>query len=343
MRGHIFVTDANIFPVVRDNGFYGVGVKGIPPTPPGLFRENLRFPKKPYASMIGDTLATRPGDIVFLYERGRGFHGVYRVVGKPFFDPTPIGCVDTTWLIRVEIECANYFPKPVPEEYMFSSCDYESRFWVWFYWEVQGARGVNALDPDATEALIELLVKVNGRAMEKPGTIRPYPSPNKAGILLPPGEEGKVPLGDVLRAWIVANIDDDSREDLREIFGHAGEIESFANNVPYQVTRKSIDILCYHRNSTYTTVRIRYKFSVAELKRDSAGQKDVHQVGGYCKWVAGRLAGSEIQIVQPILIAYRFTRGAITKVRNCDFGGGRISLFRYRFRKGDIVFERVKY
>jgi len=45
---------------------------------------------------------------------------------------------------------------------------------------------------------------------------------------------------------------------------------------------------------------LRYKFSVVELKRDIANDMDVSQVIEYSKWVAGRLAGSEIETVQPI-------------------------------------------
>ena len=343
MRAHVFITDKNTFPVVRDNSFWGVGVKGIPNTLEGVIGENLRNGKKPYLGMIADILGTRIGDIVFLYERQVGFHGIYKIASKPFFDPTPIGCVDETWPIRVEIECLNYFQQPVPEDYLFSTKEYESKFWGWFYRKIQGARGINTINPEATEALIELLVKINGNAINKPSQIKPYPSKSVTEISLPLNQDGKVYLEDILRAWLIREIDNTSREDLRKIFGPVEDLEWFANNVPYHVTRKNIDILCYHKNVKYTSFPLRYKFSVVELKRDTANDKDVSQVIEYSKWVAGRLAGSEIETVQPILIAFDFNEGAKLKARNSDFSERGVSFFKYEVKNRDIKFEKVDY
>ncbi|MEW6621116.1 MAG: hypothetical protein AB1422_17590 [bacterium] len=339
MRAHVFITDENTFPVVRDNSFWGVGIKGIPNTLNEVVEENLKNGKKPYFGMIGDILGTRVGDIVFLYERQVGFHGIYKIVSEPFFDSTPIGCVGETWPIRVEIELLNYFSQPVPEDYLFSTKEYESKFWGWFYRKIQGARGINTINPEATEALIELLVKINGNAINKPSQVNPYPSNNKNKILLPLEQDGKVYLEDILRAWLIANIDDPKREDLRKIFGPNEDLEWFANNVPYHVTRKNIDILCYHKNIKYTGFPLRYKFSVVELKRDTADDKDVSQVIEYSKWVAGRLAGSEIETIQPILIAFDFNGRAKQKARNSDFSERGILFIKYEVENRDIKFE----
>jgi hypothetical protein len=340
MKAHVFITDKDTFPVVRDNSFWGVGIEGIPNTFDKVIKENLKNGRKPYFKMIGDMLGTRVGDIVFLYERQIGFHGIYKIIGKPFFDPTPIGCVDETWPIRVRIECLNYFPEPVPEDYLFSTKEYESRFWGWFYRKIQGARGINTINPEATEALIELLVKINGNAMNKPSQIKPYSSKNMSKIILPLDQNGKVYLEDVLRAWLIANIDNSNRKDLREIFGPVEDLEWFANNIPYHVTRKNIDILCYHRNIKYTGFPLRYKFSVVELKRDIADDKDVSQVIEYSKWVAGRLAGSEIETVQPILIAFDFNDRAKEKAKNSDFSDRGITFIRYEVRNNEIEFNK---
>jgi len=341
MRAHVFITDKDTFPIVRDNSFWGVGIRGIPDSFDKVIEENLKSGKKPYIGMIGDMLALRVGDIVFLYERQVGFHGTYRITSEPFFDSTPIGCVDETWPIRVEIECLNYFPHPVHEDYLFSTKEYESKFWAWFYRKIQGPRGVNTLNPEAAEALTELLVKINGNTINKPSQIKPYPSKNKMRITLPLGRSGSVYLEDILRAWLIANIDAPKRKDLREIFGPTEDLEWFANNVPYHVTRKNIDILCYHKNIKYTAFPLRYKFSVVELKRDTADDKDVSQVVEYSKWVAGRLAGSEIETVQPILIAFDFNERAKQKAKNSDFSDRGIAFFKYKVENGDLRFERV--
>ncbi|OIP26038.1 MAG: hypothetical protein AUK39_05565 [Dehalococcoidia bacterium CG2_30_46_19] len=336
MRAHVFITDERTFPVVRDNNFYGVGVKGIPVSLGGLISENLKNPRKPYFAMVGDVLGTRIGDIVFLYERQVGFHGIYRIASEPFFDPTPIGCVDETWPLRVEMECLNYFVEPVPEDYLFSTKEYEAKFWGWFYRKIQGARGVNTINPEAAEALIELLVKVNGNAINRPTQIKPYPSKNKIKIALPLDQDGKVYLEDILRAWLIKNIDNPNRSDLREVFGPVEDLEWFANNIPYHVTRKNIDTLSYHKNMKYTGLPLRYKFSVVELKRDLADAKAVSQVINYSKWVAGRLANSEIEAVQPILVAYNFKREAIIKAKNSDFSDKGITFVKYEVKHNDI-------
>jgi len=336
MRAHVFITDEKTWPVVRDNSFYGVGVKGIPDSLGGLISENLKNPRKPYFGMIGDILGTRIGDIAFLYERQKGFHGIFRVSSDPFFDPTPIGCVGETWPIRLGIECLNYFTEPVPEDYLFSTKEYEAKFWGWFYRKVQGARGVNTINPEAAEALIELLVKINWNAKSKPAQIKPYPSKNRTKIALPLDQDGKVYLEDILRAWLIRNIDNPNRSDLREVFGPVEDLEWFANNVPYHVTRKNIDILCYHKNMKYTGLPLRYKFSVVELKRDTADDESVSQLIEYSKWVGGRLAGSEIETVQPILIAFEFNERAKDKGRNSDFSDKRIIFIKYEVKQNDI-------
>jgi hypothetical protein len=346
MRAHVFITDSKTFPVARDNSFWGVGIKGIPNRFDDVIRENLRNGKKPYFGMIADMLGTRINDIVFLYERQVGFHGIYKIISKPFFDPTPIGCIDETWPIRVKIECISYFPKPVPEDYLFSTKEYESKFWVWFYRKVQGARGVNTINPEAAEALIELLVKINGNAINKPPSISQYPSTNKTNITLPldkaSDKDGKVYLEDILRVWLIANIDNKNRKDIREIFGPTEDLEWFANNVPYHVTRKNIDILCYHKNIKYTGLPLRYKFSVVELKRDIATAKDVSQVIEYSKWTAGRLAKSEIETVQPILIAFDFDKSAKEKAKHSDFSDRGILCVKYEVKRGNINLKRVQ-
>jgi len=341
MRAHVFITDENTFPVVRDNSFWGVGIKGIPNTFDKLIKENLSNARKPYLGMIADILGTRVGDIVFLYERQVGFHGLYKIVSNPFFDPTPIGCVGETWPLRVKIECLNYFPEPVPEDYLFSTKEYEPKFWGWFYRKIQGPRGINTINPEAAEALIELLVKINGNAINKPPQIKPYSSKKIFEIKLPLDRNGKVYLEDILRGWLIAHIDDTKRKDLREILGPVEDLEWFANNVPYHVTRKNIDILCYHKNIKYTGFPLRYKFSVVELKRDVANDRDVSQVIEYSKWVAGRLAGSEIETVQPILVAFDFNDGAKEKARNSDFSERGINLVKYEVKHGDIKFTRI--
>jgi len=148
-------------------------------------------------------------------------------------------------------------------------------------------------------------------------------------------------LEDILRAWIIKNLGNPARKDLIDIFGPIEDLEWFANNVPYHVTQKNIDILVYHKNIKYTGFPLRYQFSVVELKRDRAEPGDVTQVINYSKWVAGRLANSEIETVQPILVAFDFDGKTVIKAQNSDFSDRSILLFKYRVENNDFKFERV--
>ena len=91
----------------------------------------------------------------------------------------------------------------------------------------------------------------------------------------------------------------------------------------------------------YTGFPLRYQFSVVELKRGRAEPRDVTQVINYSKWVAGRLANTEIETVQPILVAFEFDEETITKAKNSDFSERGILFFKYKVENNDLKFERV--
>jgi len=80
---------------------------------------------------------------------------------------------------------------------------------------------------------------------------------------------------------------------------------------------------------------------VLELKRDEAKPKDISQVINYSKWVAGRLANSEIETVQPILIAYEFNKETIKKAKLTEFSDRGILLYKYKVEHSNIKFDKV--
>jgi hypothetical protein len=341
MPSHVLITDNNTHKIVTENGFWGTKFDFAPTSYKNLLDICLKQPRKRYFSLIADILGTRVDDIVFLYERQVGFHGIYKIISQPFFDITPFSVIDDHYPIRMKIECLNFFPKPVPEDYLFSTKEYESKFWGWFYRKIQGGRGISTINPEAAEALIELLVKTNGNALQQSPYIKNYNSKAQITPVTLLLQDGKVELEDILRAWIIGTIGDKKQKDLIEMFGPLADLEWFANNVPYHVTQKNIDILVYHKNMKYTGFPLRYQFTVAELKRDKAKPEDVIQVVNYSRWVASRLANSEIETVQPILIAYDFGLDAIEKAKGSDFNDRGVQLFSYMVSNGSINFKRV--
>jgi hypothetical protein len=310
---------------------------------------------------MADLMGTRPNDLVFFYESKRGFHGVYQIVSPPFFDPQEIrgvgehseNVVGADLPFRLLIRCLDYFPEPVPEDLIFSNATYERIFWILFYRKIQGPRGCITIDPDATRALMELLIKVNGPPVELETS--PFYYSNELGGLQVPlsvdpdieeVQELEVPflqtlevpltvgthvrLEDFLRGWLVGHLDG-GYADLTRIFGPRSHIEWFANNVPYHVARRNIDLLIFHRTPIGELIDppLRYRYSVVELKRDRADPETVDQVIGYSNWVAKRLANGEVDIVRPYIIAYRFRQATIERARSVGFNRGGIQLVRY--------------
>jgi len=372
VNAHIFNVDEHTFPVHRDRGFCGTGKIG---TLVETYEEALSK-SRTFSGIVTDLKGTRPNDLVFFYESRRGFHGVYQVVSPPFFDPQDVyGAgefsghkVGADLPFRLLIRCLDYFPEPVPEDLIFSTPAYERTFWILFYRKIQGPRGCVTIDPEATRALLELLIKVNGPPQDH--TFSPfyfdlgfeaYHIPFPPDEIHPEEDNGEglhglqmldfplvpgapVPLEDHLRGWLLSRLDT-GHTDLRRIFGPQSHIEWFANNVPYHVARRNIDLLVYHRTPAGQLIDppLRYRYSVIELKRDWADPEHIDQVVGYAKWVANRLADGEVDIVRPHLIARRFRRETTERAKSVRFNRSGIHLTSYEVNgNGQIAFNEVQ-
>jgi hypothetical protein len=341
MNAHVLITDSDTYPVCRDRLFWGIGT----PDCPSSFEDwvSPTNSRKPYLKMLVDMLGLSIGDLAFLYERQVGFHGVYKVSSPLFFDTTSVSNseglrVDQQWPLRIQLECLYYFPKSVPEDLLFSTPYYENVFWIWAYRKSQGARGCNTITPDAAEALLELLVKLNGR--DSKYEFEPYVPSRVQNVGLTLFNNGeRVALEDYLRGHILEILRD--KRNIELVFGPSDDIEWFANNIPYHITQKNIDLLVFHKNFRYTTVPLRYKYSVVELKKDTAQPKDVSQLIRYSQWASGRLANGEAEMIQPILIAYDFSEETVKKSSIADFNDRGILLFKYKFHNQDIAFDQV--
>lgn len=343
MNSHILITDSETHDTVVNNSFWALKFSDLKAESLNdIIDAQLNNSRKPYYAMICDFYALRGGDLVFLYKRKSGFYGIYKVKGEPFFDKSVVDKIDGSFPIRIEIECINYFEKPVPEELLFSTKEYESKFWSWFYRKIQGARGVNTITPEAAESLIELLVKINGNSITLPSSINKYKKSNAEEIVLPlnRGSEKTVFIEDALRYFLVRNI---GRNNIPEkIIGKFEDIEWYSNNVPYHVSGKNIDILSFHKNMRYTGLPLRYQYTVIELKRDNAKIDSISQVIDYSKWVSTRLANSEIETVQPIIIASGFDEKSLQKARLIDFNNRKIKLFAYSvINSTDLSFKEI--
>lgn len=347
MKAHILITNKETFPICRDRLIWGIGVENIPQN----FKDfvDIKHSRKPYLKMLVDVFGVRKNDLIFLYERQVGFHGVYKVDSDLFWDIANIddisneNIISGQWPLRFRLKSVNYFPKPVPEDLLFSTPKYENIFWIWAYRKIQGARGCNTITNEAAQALIELLVKVN-TIDKKYENFNPYhPQDKTEQIYLPLNLETKrVDLEDILRGYLISVLDKKSDGGLYEIFGPTDDIEWYANNVPYHITQKNIDILCFHKNFKYTGMPLRYKYSIIELKKDISKSQDITQLIRYSQWAASRLANGELEMIQPILIASGFQKDAIKKAKESDFNQRGIKLFSYKvISNTELKFKEV--
>jgi hypothetical protein len=153
-----------------------------------------------------------------------------------------------------------------------------------------------------------------------------------------------VQLEDHLRGWLISNLDNPSQDDLRRIFGPISHIEWFANNVPFHVSQRHIDMLIYHRTPPGELIDppLRYRYSVVELKRDTAKPEDVDQLMGYVKWVANRLAKGEVDIVRPYIIAQGFRDETVERAYSTRFNQAGVQLIKYEITdENQIDFQEI--
>ena len=342
MKAHVLITNTETFPVCRDRLLWGIGT----PDCPSVFEEwvNPANSRKPYLKMLVDMMGISTGDMIFLYERQVGFHGIYKAVSPLFFDTTNVVnkdnlSVGSQWPLRIRLESVYYFPKPVPEDLLFSTPRYENVFWIWAYRKSQGARGCNTITPEGAEALTELLVKANGKDIRY-DKFDGYTPSKFQEVIFPLGKTGeKVALEDFLRGYILGCLRDGNEPE--NVFGPKDDIEWYANNVPYHITQKNIDILVFHKNFRYTAAPLRYKYSVIELKKDKTQPGDISQLIRYSQWASGRLANGEVEMIQPVLIAYDFSAETIKKAKAADFNDRGILLIKYRVEDETLKLERA--
>ena len=98
----------------------------------------------------------------------------------------------------------------------------------------------------------------------------------------------------------------DKSNTVSHLFGNLANVEWFANQIPYHISGKTIDMLLYHRSKHYLGIDTRYQFTIMELKRETADLKALKQLLDYCEWAADHIAAGDAHLIQPTIIAYDF-------------------------------------
>lgn len=93
-NAHVFVVDADSYPVHRDRLFCGIK---NPPKLSKIKKTGKTRPNSAHYGLIADLVTLRKGDYVIFYQMrkeeakfDRGFRGIFKVVSGPFFDESDI-------------------------------------------------------------------------------------------------------------------------------------------------------------------------------------------------------------------------------------------------------------
>ena len=100
MGAHVFVVDADSYPVHRDRLFCGIK---NPNKLSKIKKTGHVRPNSSYYGLIADLVTLRKGDYIIFYQMrkdeakfDRGFRGIFKVVSEPFFDESDIDGIDSS-------------------------------------------------------------------------------------------------------------------------------------------------------------------------------------------------------------------------------------------------------
>ena len=286
MGAHIFLVGADNFHRCMERGIYG-----------------CVMPTKEWnqAEVIAGILSIQPGDLVFFYVKNRGIYGLWKVVGTPFFDETPIWESDNqTYPYRFSFEpTVNHFQEPID---LSDVLDLRDRGKVWAF-DLNPVQQKNQYKITISEAheLLRLLLRNNMVREETANITFPYvrPASSKAPSVDFSSSSGtKVRYEGWLNAWFMQSL---SQGQLTQFFGDYSE---FLNLVP-TTFNKVMDIFLTHV-TRIDSLDVLYKYTCIELKTGKARIDDLAQLLRYERWLARRLAGGDLDMIQSVLVAQDF-------------------------------------
>ena len=151
---------------------------------------------------------------------------------------------------------------------------------------------------------------------------------------------GALSLEKELEWWLTYHID--SHPECRQLAGDPADIEVFANYVPITISGGNIDLVIYHRKEV-SGLRVRYKISIIELKKDRAGAEALLEIEKYVRWFVRNVVGVEkSDTIQPMLIARDFSDDARLRRQHWNLCERKPRLFKYEVSgASDLRFEEV--
>jgi len=294
MGAHIFLVSEDNFEICISRGVYGC----VMPT-----KEWNR------AEIIAGVLSIESNDLIFFYVKNKGVYGLWKVIGNPYFDDSHIWANDLqTYPFRISFESTlGYFQKPISLNDILDLHD-RGRIWTFDLNPVQ-QKNQYKITMDEARELLRLLLRNNPIRLKAEKTINRYTPNMLQPIVIDYSDtSGRFKYEGWLNAWFMQALSKGEFKDL------LGDYREFINLVPTSFN-KVMDIFLTHV-TTIDGIDIAHKYTCLELKADRADEQDLTQVLRYEDWLARKLSGGDHEMVQSILVAFRFTDKLIEYLNN---------------------------
>jgi hypothetical protein len=262
------------------------------------------------AEVVAGVVSILPGDLLFFYVKNQGVYGLWKVIGKPYYDETKVWANDKQMFpYRISFEPAvGAFPKPVSLSDVLDLRD-KGRIWTFDLNPVQ-RKNQYKITMDEARELLRLLLR-NNPIRRKPQPIEdPYhPSaPSEIEVELAKGGTGRVRYEGWLNAWFMRSL---AAGELKEWLG---DYREYLNLVP-TTFNKVMDIFLTHV-TTVDSLDVLHKYTCIELKTDRVTEQDLAQVLRYGDWLARKLAAGDDEMIQSVLVGRRFADEVVDYVRS---------------------------
>ncbi len=290
MGYHVLLTSQTNFKVCVERGVYG-----------GVYSSGSSGKAQQMNSeVISGFAGIRIGDSVLCYVKNIGVYGLWKVTTEPFYDETNI------WNDPEQVYPYRICFAPVVREFanpiaLSDVLDLRDRGKIWtFDLSPFIRKSHQPITTDEGKELIRLLLRNNPIYVPPQPLQNPYlpKQPEPLPVQLESKENGRLNYEGYLNAWFMRSF---AQGKLKEIIG---DYYDYINQVPTSFN-KVMDIFLTHVTNI-DGVDILHKFTCIELKTGAVTQEDLNQIIMYENWLTRKLAQGDSQMVQSILVGYRF-------------------------------------
>jgi|GEM_PF-931571 len=320
MPAHIFVLNEENYKICIRKGLVG-----LPEA-----KENSTHEDSTNDAILSRMAAVHDGDYVLFYitkdpknknNPGKELRGVWKAVGEPFYDDTPVW-EDKKYPFRCRIDVTKFsFKNPLKLNDIYDLRN-AGKVWTFALNRASGTNVMFSISNVEFEILLQEYLKINPFDIEKNVILEPHPV--KSANLMQQvhvNDESNPCFEASLMALLAESF---VKKDFQDIFGNYSDYLSY---VPTNLGTE-MDILLSFSNPYSQTQIISY--DIIEVKLDRFKKESLQQLIGYESWFIRNRVHGDMQMVRASAIARRFDSDVIEYVRNRSwYEGKEIKLFTY--------------